>query len=227
MEQDFWLKRWQRREIGFHQEEINLHLQKFWPQLQLAKGGQVFVPLCGKSQDMLWLRDQGFQVLGVELSEIAIKAFFAENGLQPKVADEGILRRWQVDGLTILQGDLFELTAAHVEESVAVFDRASLIALPLAMRQQYAQQIIKLLPQSQILIITLDYPQHEMSGPPFSVTKEEVRRLYPSHYSVEALLSTDILSESPRFQEKGVTRFIENVYRISPKASLTRGSHAE
>ncbi len=217
MEQDFWLKRWQRREIGFHQEAINLHLQQFWPQLQLTRGGQVFVPLCGKSQDMLWLRDQGFQVLGVELSEIAIKEFFAESGLQPKVADEGIFQRWQVDGLTILQGNLFELTAAHVEESVAVFDRASLIALPLAMRQQYAQQMTKLLPQSQILMITLDYPQHEMSGPPFSVTKDEVCRLYQSHYSVEELLSIDILSENPRFQEKGVTRFIENVYRMNPK----------
>ncbi len=217
MEHNFWLNRWQRHEIGFHQEAINLHLQKFWPQLQLAKGSHVFVPLCGKSQDMLWLRDQGFQVLGVELSEIAIKEFFAESGLQPKVVDEGVFQRWQVGGLTILQGDLFELTAAHIEESAAVFDRASLIALPLAMRQQYAQQITKLLPKSQILMITLDYPQHEMSGPPFSVTKDEVCRLYQSHYAVEELLSIDILSENPRFQEKGVTRFIENVYRMNPK----------
>ncbi len=226
MEQNFWLKRWQRREIGFHQGAINLHLQQFWPQLHLVRGEQVFVPLCGKSQDMLWLRNQGFQVLGVELSEIAIKAFFTESGLQPKVTDEGLFQRWQVDGLTILQGDLFELTAAHIEESAAVFDRASLIALPVEMRQQYTQKISKLLPQSQILMITLDYPQHEMSGPPFSVTKEEICRLYPLHDAIEELLSIDILPKNPRFQEKGVTRFIENVYKISPRASLIRGSHA-
>jgi thiopurine S-methyltransferase len=216
MEQDFWLQRWQKREIGFHQDAINTYLQHYWPQLQLAKDSQVFVPLCGKSLDMCWLREQGFQVLGVELSEVAIKAFFAENNLQPEVIDEGAFKRWQVDGLTILQGDLFQLTAAHLQSCTAVFDRASLIALPIAMREQYAQQIIKLLPHSQILMITLDYPQHEMSGPPFSVEKEEVKRLYQSHYSVEALLSIDILSESPRFQEKGVTRFMENVYRITP-----------
>jgi len=216
MKHDFWIQRWQKSEIGFHQEEINSHLQQFWPLLKLAKGSQVFVPLCGKSQDMLWLRAQGYQVLGVELSEVAVRDFFAESDLQPEVVTEGAFNRWQVDGLTILQGDLFELTPADVQSCAAVFDRASLIALPVEMREQYAQQMLKLLPeQSQMLLITLEYPQHEMNGPPFSVEKEELCKLYQPYRLVEELLDINILHENPRFQAKGVTRFVEKVYKVS------------
>src|SRR4030042_914462 len=86
MNPDFWLERWQRNEIGFHQPEINAHLQDFWGQLAVPAGGQVFVPLCGKSRDLLWLRARGHRVLGVELSPIAVRDFFAENALTPAPA---------------------------------------------------------------------------------------------------------------------------------------------
>ncbi|MCF6280766.1 MAG: thiopurine S-methyltransferase [Candidatus Polarisedimenticolaceae bacterium] len=215
MKRDFWVQRWKKSEIGFHQQEINSHLQQYWGQLQLVAGSQVFVPLCGKSQDMLWLRAQGFRVLGVELSEIAVSDFFAESGLQPEVVRDGVFNRWQVDGLTILQGDLFELTSADLQDCVAIFDRASLIALPVEMRERYVEHIFRLFPaQVEMLLIALEYPQNEMEGPPFSVQEEEVSRLYRSRFSIETLLDIDILHESPRFQQKGVSYFIERVYRL-------------
>ena len=89
MKAEFWLERWQRNEIGFHQGEINAHLQDYWDRVGLKEGGEVFVPLCGKSNDMLWLRAQGHRVLGVELSPLAVEAFFVENQLKPEVRSIG------------------------------------------------------------------------------------------------------------------------------------------
>ena len=80
MKKEFWLERWERQEIGFHQSEINPYLCQYWNEVHAARESEVFVPLCGKSRDMLWLRKQGHTVLGVELSAIAAQAFFKENG---------------------------------------------------------------------------------------------------------------------------------------------------
>ena len=76
MEEGFWQARWQRNQIGFHRQEVNPGLKKYWPTLQVAPGRCVFVPLCGKSLDLLWLAEQGYCVLGVELIEKAVVDFF-------------------------------------------------------------------------------------------------------------------------------------------------------
>ena len=52
MHEDFWQERWARNEIGFHLREVNPYLQRHWPDLGLAAGAQVLVPLCGKSLDI-------------------------------------------------------------------------------------------------------------------------------------------------------------------------------
>jgi len=114
MQAQFWHDRWEQNQIGFHQQDFNPHLQAFWDRLELPAGGTVFVPLCGKSRDLLWLRAQGFPVLGIELSPVAVRDFFAENRLEPQVTPQGKFERWEADGLVILQGDFFELTAADL-----------------------------------------------------------------------------------------------------------------
>lgn len=87
MQADFWLERWEQNQIGFHEKEINSHLQNFWDKLKIPTGSKIFVPLCGKSSDMLWLLSKGFQVFGVELSPLAVKNFFAENSLEAQVSN--------------------------------------------------------------------------------------------------------------------------------------------
>ncbi|MDE2387962.1 MAG: thiopurine S-methyltransferase, partial [Betaproteobacteria bacterium] len=84
MQKEYWQERWNRNDTGFHQTEINPYLREFWQRLQLSPASTVLVPLCGKSLDMLWLRQQGHAVLGVELSTIAAQAFFTENKLAPQ-----------------------------------------------------------------------------------------------------------------------------------------------
>lgn len=218
MKAEFWLERWQRNEIGFHQGEINAHLQDYWDRVGLKSGSEVLVPLCGKSNDMLWLRAQGHRVLGVELSPLAVEAFFVENELKPEVRSVGPYERWSCDGVTLLCGDFFDLEAADLKGVAGTYDRASLVALPPEMREQYAQHLQRVLPAATpMLLVTMDYPQVEMNGPPFAVDEEEVRRLYEKRYTVERLYDRDILAETPRFRNGGVTRLAEVVYSLHPR----------
>lgn len=220
MDKQFWHERWEKNQIGFHQQQINSYLQEYWSQLQLPVGSTVFVPLCGKSRDMLWLLEQGYRVLGIELSPIAVADFFQENDLQPEVTSENGIERWSCAELEILCGDFFSLKVPDVARCDAVYDRASLIAMPLAMRPAYAEKLQTLFPAARpILLLTMEYPQHEMDGPPFSVHQAEVTGFYADRFKVDNILTRDILQESPRFKSQGVTAMSERVYLLRP---LTR-----
>lgn len=219
MEPDFWHQRWQENQIGFHQESINAHLQTFWPGLGLPNGAPVFVPLCGKSLDMLWLRAQGHPVIGVELSGIAVNAFFSGNRLQPTVTDEPPFQKYTADGVTIYCGDFFALTAAHLAPVKAMYDRASLIALPPAMRQRYADAIMEKLPSAaRVVLVTVEYDQSRMTGPPFAVAEEEVARLYAARFTIAKLREVDMTdAEMAPFRKRGLSVMREKVYCLEAK----------
>jgi thiopurine S-methyltransferase len=211
MHPDFWHDRWQQNQIGFHQDEVHSLLRKYWPEL-VAAASRVFVPLCGKSLDMWWLRQQGQQVTGVELSQLAVQAFFEEAGVTPARTSNGLLECWQTSDITIYSGDFFLLQPQDVEDCSLIYDRASLIALPPAMRRDYVAHLHRLFPQgARMLLVTLDYPQAEMDGPPFSVSDAEVRELYGS---AQLLESKDVLAENDRFRQRGVSRLYENAYLV-------------
>jgi len=216
MKKDFWLERWEREKIGFHQDEVSPYLCQYWQELNLAHDSVVFVPLCGKSRDMLWLREQGHQVLGVELSAIAVQAFFKENGYTPQHSTRGKFDRCEANGIRILCGDFFDLGRDDLANVSVVYDRAALIALPPEMRERYVRHMVGILPTAtQILLITLDYPQPEMQGPPFSVSSGEVEALYREHAEVRLLAQLDVLSKNPRFQQRGLSRLQENIFLLS------------
>lgn len=179
----------------------------------------MFVPLCGKSRDMLWLLEQGYRVRGVEISPIAVTDFFRENGLVPEVTRENGMERWRCDELEILCGDFFALQPEEVADCAAVYDRASLIAMPPAMRPAYAEKLQALFPvPPPVLLVTMEYPQQEMDGPPFSVQEAEVRELYAGRFAIDNILTRDILEENPRFKDRGVTLMRERVYLLRPPA---------
>ena len=52
-ENSLWLQRWKNREIGFNQSEVNGFLVQYFQRLNLAVGSKVFVPLCGKTIDIV------------------------------------------------------------------------------------------------------------------------------------------------------------------------------
>lgn len=216
MKKDFWLERWERKEIGFHQNEINPYLRQHWQELHLARDSEVFVPLCGKSSDLLWLRQQGHPVLGVELSAIAAQAFFEENGYTPHRGASGKFDCYEADSIRILCGDFFDLRENDLAKVGAVYDRASLVALPPDMRERYVCHLTSILPPAtQILLIAFDYPQQEMPGPPFAVSTDEVEALYRPHAEIRQLAQMDVLAQNPRFQERGLSQLRENVFLLT------------
>ena len=216
MEPSFWHERWERAEIGFHQQTINVHLQQFWNRLELRAGQRVFVPLCGKSHDLLWLAGEGHPVTGVEISPMAVAAFFTENGLTPRCWRDGAFEVWEADEIRILLGDFFALEPRRVADCAGVYDRASLIALPPAMRARYARHLQDVLSDgAPVLLVTLEYEQTAMQGPPFSVGEDEVRALYAPTHAVDLLVIRDALAEESRWRERGLTWLLEKVYRLA------------
>lgn len=215
MKADFWHERWESGRTGFHQAEPNRYLTQYWNRLDVNNGAKVFVPLCGKSKDMIWLRNQGHEVIGAELSPIAVRDFFAQNNLQVTQSKHGALERWSGEGITIFCGDVFALTASDLEGVLAVYDRAALIALPPEMRRDYANHLCAILPVStQSLLVTIDYPQHQRSGPPFSVPDDEVHTLFNKGFDIELLFEEDVKSESERISDK-MDYLNERVYLVS------------
>ena len=216
MQPEFWQDRWASNQIGFHQHEVNPYLQRHWPVLGLPVGVKVLVPLCGKSLDLVWLKSQGYPVMGVELSEQAVEAFFSEQELVPHISQQGAFKVYQASMIELWCGDFFSLDAGALAGCSAVYDRAALIALPPLMRAQYAEHLNTLLPSGcQGLLITLDYDQGQKAGPPFAVTDEEVQVLFALHWALERLEERDILRESGKFLQDGVTRLEERTYRLT------------
>jgi len=215
MEPEFWLDRWQRHEIGFHQGQINADLQAYWPHLGCAPASPVLVPLCGKSTDMCWLHERGHRILGVELSALAVQEFYAEQQLVPRRYPAGALECWEAEGYRILVGDFFDVDAAALAGVSGVYDRAALIALPPPVRARYARHLTRMLPQHcAMLLVTMDYPQELMSGPPFSVPESEVRALYAPAFTVTTLAARDNAVSEPHLQQRGLQSRRECVYLL-------------
>jgi thiopurine S-methyltransferase len=220
MEKEFWLERWSRGETPFHQAHVNPYLGYYYgvvgPPLDKRAHYRVFVPLCGKSRDLWWLQQSGYDVIGVEYSEVAVKQFFTEQQLDhSRVRNERFIS-YRAKRLEIIQADFFELQEDDIGNISDIFDRASLIAYPEEMRRNYVRKITALQkPGTRTLLITLTYPENEMSGPPFSVNQDEVRRLYNDNFRIEKLASKNILKDEPRFKQRGLTSLTETAYKLT------------
>jgi thiopurine S-methyltransferase len=215
MEPQFWQNRWRNGQIGFHQPSVDRSLRRHWPPLNLGTGSRVFVPLCGKSLDMLWLRDQGHRVTGVELSATALEAFCMESGVPARRRVQGDFDVYEAENLELYRGDFFKLTPSLLGKVAAVYDRAALISWAPELRSAYAGHIAALAHSgTPMLLITLEYPQAQMSGPPFSVPRDEVERLYSHSFEIREIARQDILADEARFRSLGVTALSEVCYHL-------------
>lgn len=216
MDKQFWHNKWHANEIGFHLPDVHPLLKKFAGTIFASKPN-VFVPLCGKSQDLIFLQSLGGDIVGSELSDIAIKAFYQESFSQPELEikkDESRgFFRYQYSHITILAGDFFKLNKNDIQPSNYVYDRAALVALPHELRIKYVKQLRAILTKASMLLISLDYQQSVASGPPFSVDEKEVNQLF-SFAEVNQLYRKDIIEKEPRFRSKGLTEFFESAYHI-------------
>ena len=223
MEASFWHARWQSQQIGFHQATVNENLARWWPTLGVPSDARVLVPLCGKSVDLLWLRQQGHSVVGVELAESACRGFFEENALPFRVEQAGAYVRWlgegAADGIIVLQGDFFAAPADVIGPVSALYDRAALIALPPPMRELHCAQLAALLPTgARGLLVTIAYPQSEKAGPPFSVPTSEVHERLDADFSVESVHEADQLATPDAPNRWGLTALSELVHALTRTA---------
>ncbi|PHS40175.1 MAG: thiopurine S-methyltransferase [Robiginitomaculum sp.] len=194
-DRQFWHDKWQSGKLGFHLEDTNAALVKYWPKLDIDAHCQVLVPLCGKSLDMLWLRQQGHEILGIELSPVAAKEFFEENNIEYAASKCGEFQNYASEGYSIMVGDIFNLTKSETANINAVYDRAALIALPPPMQKTYVAHLRNILPpDTQILLITLEYDPSELDGPPFSIPEPYVQALF-GHWCHITLLQATALTD--------------------------------
>lgn len=214
MQPEFWHQRWSENQIGFHQPAPTPLLLKHWPALGIPPGAQVFVPLAGKSLDMAWLASQGHRVLGVELSQLAVEQFYAENSLQPDIHETKYGRHYVANGIELVCGDAFALDADALRDCAAVFDRAALIALPPELRLRYAHELYARLPgDCRGLLVTLEYPQQERQGPPFSVQQDEAHALFGGDWAIDLRERRPILPDQPGYVG-GVSRLHTATYAL-------------
>ncbi len=205
-----WLKFWENNETTWHGDRITQELVEYFELFELETRDKVFVPLCGKSLDMIYIMNQGFSVVGVEISEIGVRQFFSENNLTYKITKVDDFDLYSSENLEIYCGDFFSLTSKHLNNVKAVLDSKSLIALEPDLRQKYAKHLNDIISLGvRILLVTLNYPQHQMSGPPFSVDESEVESLFSMAFESRKLKSFNDIENGSKLVRAGVD-FINN-----------------
>ena len=192
MDASFWLQKWENNNIGFHKSEANSLLIKYFKELSLGEGSRIFLSLCGKTLDIAWLLSNGYRVAGAELIEIAIEQLFIELGVEPKISEAGAVNRYSATNIDIFVGDIFQLSSQMLGPVDAIYDRAALVALPREMRNRYTAHLMEVTDKAPQLLISYEYDQNLMQGPPFSVSNEEINQHYRDSYALTLLASTNV-----------------------------------
>jgi thiopurine S-methyltransferase len=210
-----WLDRWKKGTTGWHRSDINPQLIENINQLAKARPQKIFVPLCGASLDMKYLSDQGFHVVGVELSSLAIDRFFNENKIAYKVSKMEDFDLYQGKNIDIYCGDFFRLKKNYLNGASCVYDRAALIALNPDLQKKYVRHLKDILPNSsKILLLTMFYPQNEMEGPPYSVSDGSVEDLFSDSKEIKKISSVNEKESSLKPDDLNLTYLFKNVYLI-------------
>lgn len=191
MKSEFWHSRWKSNEIGFHESAPNENLVSYVNKLGLEQGSKWFLPLCGKTLDIAWLVSRGYKVIGVELSELAIEQLFDEMGITPKVKNIDDFKLFQADNIDIWVGDFFSISAEMLGEIDAVFDRGSLVALPIEMRAKYVPHLKLVTNTAPQLLVCYEYDQSLRAGPPFTIPQSEIEDHYAATHLCQLVKTND------------------------------------
>ncbi len=211
-----WHQHWTSPTPGFHEGQVNPYLTKYLPLFDLQPGDSIFMPLCGKAVDILWLAEQGFEVIGVELSQVAVESFFEESGLQYEQTGVADFKVYRSANITLYQGDFMNLKAEQLAACKLVYDRASIVAIEPFNRASYKTRMLELVPvATPMLMVVLDYRQGDMNGPPFSVPVSEVTELYKPEYQVELLQSSELIEAQTHWKNKGLNSMLESVLKLT------------
>ena len=218
-----WLQMWRDRQSDeFHQLSVNKYLTRFWPALEIPHGSRIFVPLCGKSLDMLWLAEQGYQVVGVELSPIAVKAFFKENHLQPVKQRLADFTLWRHGNISILCGDYFSLSLTQLGQIDTVYDRAALTALPEDIRPLYVDQLHAIVSATtNIFLLTIEDAEHDKPLPRNQQVDAELISLYARNFEIKLKHADTVIEEQSSAPAASPLHSAYKVYHLTRRAPRT------
>ena len=214
MEASFWHNKWKRDEIGFHRDQVSPFLTKYGERF-FQKGEVVFVPLCGKSLDMLYFLSKGMKVIGVELSEKAVKQFFLENEIQYHEESTQDFKIYQAENIKIYCGDLFNLENSELKDITHVYDRASMVALPMDLRKNYISFMHKNFKSTPYFLEALSFDNDEV-GPPFSIPQIRVKECFSDIYEIEKLETIRLTGDKIGVHKDKVTEQGISIYHMSP-----------
>jgi thiopurine S-methyltransferase len=210
-----WQQMWKDNQIAFHQSDITPLLLQHFLTLKLNTPSRILVPLCGKSIDMAWLTTLGHHVVGIELSPIAIKAYFSERGVKPKKDRIGKFIRWRHGDCELWCGDVFDLTTINLMRDHLVYDNAALTCFPQAIRQSYVDHFHRCLPpRCQILLATTESLDHHSEVEETTIDSE-IADLYQANYHVALLASKTRIQPDPSFPLHKPEAFCDKLYHIS------------
>jgi thiopurine S-methyltransferase len=209
MEFNDWHQRWEQNQIAFHEGQPNVLLVAYFDALALEKGSRVMLPLCGKTVDIHWLLAQGYQVVGIELSEIAVKQLFEDLAITPTVTEVGALKCYEAANVVVYVGDFFELNANELGTVDCVYDRAALVALTESQRKRYTAHLRQVTQHAPQLVICYVYDQSVMAGPPHSITEDEMRQHYAEYFELNHLAEVPVEGGL-----KGVCPSTEHVWHL-------------
>jgi thiopurine S-methyltransferase len=68
-----------------------------------------------------------------------------------------------------------------------------------------------------MLLITIDYDQNEMPGPPFATPQKTIDELFGEHYDRDELVTKDVLAGHPHFKQRGITALSGTVSVLRPR----------
>lgn len=210
-----WHSYWTRKKPGFHEAKVNQYLHQYLPLFDLKSQDSIFLPLCGKAYDIHWLAQQGFNVVGVEISAVAIKSFLEEFRLDYEVSAEEHFVVYRAHNITLYQGDFMHMEAGQLAHCKLVYDRASIVAIESFNRESYASQLLKIIPAGiPMLMVTLQYDQHIMSGPPYSVAVAEIKSYFEPSYRVTHLITNEQIDEREKWRQMGLNSFKETALSL-------------
>lgn len=214
MSNRLWKAKWERNDIAFHQDIVNPLLQRFLSRLGLSAGDFIVVPLCGKSLDMSWMARMGFRVIGIEISDIAIRSYFEALRVVPKRRRHGRFVHWWHGNAEIWCGDIFDLTSCDLGEVKALYDCAALTALPTKVRGRYVKHFYEKLPQAtEILLITTETPDERRFNSALMIDSE-VSALYGARYRIDLLHGQSSFKRDPANPDEPEMSLEEKVYLI-------------
>ena len=179
--------------------------------------GTVLFPMCGKSVDMKYMHDGGFNVVGVEYSKQPVEEFFSENDIKFVVSKNGAYDTYKSeDGkITIHCGDFFQVKPEIVGKIDGIWDRGALVAMNPSDRSKYSATILNLMDKDTVYLIAgLSYDQNCHGGPPFSVPMETVEELYGSTCEIEILLEAPNESSMKKFK---LDWWLDTLYKLNLK----------